>query len=78
MISLQNAQHKFLSSLWLEGPEERNYAGAFAPTFGCDRIWKVTAFESLCLHFEVHLRIDVRGVQGNVPKPGADGIDIDA
>ena len=32
----------------------------------------------MCLPLKIDLRVNVRGVDGNVPQPSADGIDIDS
>ncbi len=33
--------------------------------------------QGLGLHFQIHLGVDVRGVQRNMAQPSADGVDID-
>lgn len=33
--------------------------------------------QRLGLHFQIHLGVDVRGVQRNMAQPSADGVDID-
>ena len=33
--------------------------------------------ERLSLHFQIHFRINIRGVDGNVTQPGTDRIDVD-
>lgn len=34
--------------------------------------------QRLCLHFQINLGVDVRGVQRHMAEPGADHVDIDA
>ena len=63
---------------WLEGLQEADEVVVFAPAFYGDLVWHVAALERLGLHFKVDLSIDVGRVQGDVPKPGADRIDVDA
>jgi hypothetical protein len=43
-----------------------------------DVIWQIAERESFRFHFQVDLRVNVRGVQGDMPEPGSDGIDVDA
>ena len=32
--------------------------------------------ERLSLHFQIHFRVNIRGVEGNVTQPGADSVDV--
>jgi hypothetical protein len=48
------------------------------PGFGCDLIWQIAEGEGFRFHFQVDLRVEVRGVQGDMPKPSPDGIDVHA
>ena len=34
--------------------------------------------ERLSLHFQIYFRINIRGVEGDMTQPSADGVDIDA
>jgi hypothetical protein len=46
------------------------------PGLGCDVVWQIAESECFRLHFQVDLRVNVRGVQGDVPEPRSDGIDV--
>ena len=48
------------------------------PGLGRDVVWQIAERECFRLHFQVDLRVNVRGVQGNMPKPRPDGIDVHA
>src|SRR6266403_5624527 len=43
-----------------------------------DVIWQIAERECFRFHFQVDLRVNVRGVQGDMPEPSPDGIDVDA
>jgi hypothetical protein len=32
----------------------------------------------LHLHFQIHFRVNISGVERDVPQPGTDGVDVDA
>lgn len=34
--------------------------------------------ERLCFHLQIHFRIDVGGIEGDVAEPSADRVDVDA
>ena len=48
------------------------------PGLGRDVVWQIAERECFRLHFQVDLRVNVRGVQGNMPEPRPDGIDVHA
>ena len=48
------------------------------PGFRRDVIWQIAERECFRFHFQVDLRVNVRGVQGDMPEPSPDGIDVDA
>ena len=48
------------------------------PGLGRDVVWQIAERECFRLHFQVDLRVNVRGVQGDMPEPSPDGIDVDA
>ena len=48
------------------------------PGLGRDVIWQIAERECFRFHFQVDLRVNVRGVQGDMTEPGPDGIDVDA
>jgi len=48
------------------------------PGLDRDVVWQIAERECSRLHFQVDLRVNVRGVQGNMPKPRPDGIDVHA
>jgi hypothetical protein len=48
------------------------------PGLGRDVVWQIAERECFRLHFQVDFRVNVRGVQGNMPKPRPDGIDVHA
>ena len=43
-----------------------------------DVIWQITERECFRFHFQVDLRVNVRGVQGDMPEPSPDSIDVHA
>src|SRR6266481_1098868 len=43
-----------------------------------DVIWQIAERECFRFHFQVDLRVNVRGVQGDMSEPSPDGIDVDA
>jgi hypothetical protein len=48
------------------------------PGFRRDVIWQIAEREGLRFHFQVDLRVNVRGVQGDMPEPSPDSIDVHA
>ena len=48
------------------------------PGFRRHVIWQIAERECFRFHFQVDLRVNVRGVQGYMPKPSPDGIDVHA
>ena len=48
------------------------------PGFRRDLIWQIAERERFRFHFQVDLRVKVRGVQGDMPQPSPDGIDVRA
>ena len=48
------------------------------PGLGRDVVWQIAERECFRLHLQVDLRVDVRGVQGDMPEPRPDGIDVHA
>src|ERR1700676_397097 len=48
------------------------------PGLGSDVVWQIAERECFRFHSQVHLRVNVRGVQGNMPEPRPDGIDVHA
>jgi len=43
-----------------------------------DVIWQIAERECFRFHFQVDLRVNVRGVQGDMPEPSPDSIDVHA
>ena len=43
-----------------------------------DVIWQIAEHECFRFHFQVDVRVNVRGVQGDMPEPSPDGIDVHA
>ena len=48
------------------------------PRFCGHFIWQIAERECFRFHFQIDLRVNVRGVQGDMPKPSPDGIDVHA
>jgi hypothetical protein len=48
------------------------------PGLGRDVVWQIAERECFRLHFQVDLRVNVRGFQGDMPEPRPDGIDVHA
>src|SRR5260370_8341326 len=48
------------------------------PRFCGHVIWQIAERECFRFHFQVDLRVNVRGVQGDMPKPSPYGIDVHA
>jgi hypothetical protein len=46
------------------------------PGFRRDLIGQIAEREGFHFHFQVDLRVNVRGVQGDMPQPNPDGIDV--
>jgi hypothetical protein len=43
-----------------------------------DVIWQIAERECFRFHFQVDVRVNIRGVQGDMPEPSPDGIDVHA
>ena len=70
-------QHNF--GMWIL----RAISGIHKPRIGMpalcrDVVWQIAERECFCLHFQVDLRVNVRGVQGDMPEPRPDDIDVHA
>ena len=61
-----------------ERPQESDKPRIGMPGLRRDVIWQIAERECFRFHFQVDLRVNVRGVQGDMPEPGPDGIDVDA
>jgi hypothetical protein len=61
-----------------ERSQESDEARIGMPRF-CDHfIWQIAERECIRFHFQVDLRVNVRGVQGDMPQASPDGIDVHA
>jgi hypothetical protein len=54
------------------------YMHLVVPGLRRDVIWQIAERECFRFHFQVDLRVNVRGVQGDMPEPSPDGIDVHA
>jgi hypothetical protein len=61
-----------------ERSQESDESRIGMPTFCGHFIWQIAERECFRFHFQVDLRVNVRGVQGDMPKPSPDGIDVHA
>src|SRR5260370_1107050 len=61
-----------------ERSQESDEARIGMPGLGRDVIWQIAERECFRFHFQVDLRVNVGGVQGDVPEPRPDGIDVHA
>src|ERR1039457_1878833 len=76
---LCRAQHRFSTfSMYSQRPQEADDARVLAPLSCVLPIRDIAMSQGFGLHFQINLRIDMRGVQRDVSQPTADGIDVDA